>query len=98
MWNPFKKQSDKYPKIISSADFTSLPDRQNLQRICKAISVLDAILSIGTTFCLWTTENEPWKTGQIETYNDCSREMLKTFDGDPESGPPFKAATVYTCE
>jgi hypothetical protein len=31
--------------MISTSDFSRLPDCKNLQRICKAISVLDAILS-----------------------------------------------------
>ncbi len=139
----------------------SLPGRENLQTICKAISVLDAILSqeweyryysynnqwseneefcemrdgegnqmlilfkqegciingfahefqqqdkqkltkdlpsifdeftfdepvqsIGTTFCLWTTDEQNWQTGHIENYDDGSEEMLAIFDGKPQT-------------
>jgi hypothetical protein len=138
-----------------------LPDRQTLQTICKAISVLDAILSqdweyryysynnkwgdneeffemrdgsgdqmlilfrqdgcvingfaheyeqqekqnltkdlpsifdefifdepvrtIGTTFCLWKTEQKNWQIGRIENYEDNSEEMLNIFDGNPQT-------------
>ena len=147
--------------MISTKDFSALPDRKKLQSICKAISVLDAILcqeweyryysynnkwadheevfemrdgsgdqmlilflqdacvingfaheykqpdkkaltqkmpsvfdefilgepvkSIGTTFCLWTTENEGWKTGDIGNNKDRSEEMLNIFDGNPQT-------------
>lgn len=147
--------------MISTRDYKLLPDRERLQAICKAISVLDAILSqvweyryysynkkwsndeefcemrngagdqmlilfrqdgcvinglahefeqqdkaklthhlpsifdqfifgepvktIGTTFCLWTTEQRNWQVGQIENYNDNSEEMLNIFDGNPQT-------------
>jgi hypothetical protein len=147
--------------MISTKDFSLLPDRASLQKICKAISVLDAILSqewqyryysynnkwsdneefcemrngsgdqmlilfredgcvingfahefeqqdkqqltknlppifdefifgepvksIGTTFCLWTTEQKNWQVGQIEDYDDNSAEMLAIFDGNPQT-------------
>jgi hypothetical protein len=147
--------------MISTKDHSLLPDRKTLQIICKAISVLDAILSqewqyryysynnkwadneefcemrngsgdqmlilfrqdgcvingfahefeqqdkqklttnlpsnfddfifgepvksIGTTFCLWTTEQTNWQTGQIENYEDNSGEMLNIFDGKPQT-------------
>lgn len=147
--------------MISTKDFHLLPDRKTLQTICKAISVLDAILSqdweyryysynnkwsdneefcemrdgsgdqililfrkdgcvingfahefdqqskqkptknlpaifdefifgeptksIGTTFCLWTTEQKNWQVGQLENYEDNSEEMLNIFDGNPQT-------------
>ena len=147
--------------MISTKDFNLLPDRKTLQTICKAISVLDAIISqeweyryysynnkwadneefcemrngsgdqmlilfrqdgcvingfahefeqqdkekltknlpsifdefifgepvktIGTTFCLWTTEQKKWQVGQIENYKDNSEEMLNIFDGQPQT-------------
>jgi hypothetical protein len=146
--------------MISTKEI-KLPDRQKLQTICKAISVLDAILSqeweyhyysynnkwaddqefcemrndsgdqmlilfrqggcvingfaheyqqqekhkltkdlppifdefifgepvktVGTTFCIWTTENKNWQTGQIENDEDNSKEMLNIFDGNPQT-------------
>lgn len=156
----FVTHNKQKSKMISTKEL-NLPDRQKLQTICKAISVLDAILSqeweyryysynnkwadneefcemrngsgdqmlilfthdscvingfaheypqqekqqltknlpsifnefifgepvknIGTTFCIWTTENEKWKTGQVENYNDNSEEMLNIFDGNPQT-------------
>ena len=147
--------------MISTKDYSLLPDRKTLQAICKAISVLDAIISqeweyryysyncewaeneefcemrngsgdqmlilfrqdgcvingfahefeqddkrklttnlpsifdefifgepvktIGTTFCLWTTEQGKWTTGQVENYDDNSEEMLNIFDGNPQT-------------
>jgi hypothetical protein len=147
--------------MISTKNFSLLPDRKSLQRICKAISVLDAIISqeweyryysynskwdkneeclqmrdgsgdemhilfredgcvingfaheydqpdkkkltknlpeifnefifgepvktIGTTFCLWTTELKNWQVGQLENYKDNSKELLSIFDGKPKS-------------
>ena len=147
--------------MISTQNYSLLPDRKSLQTICKAISVLDAIIcqeweiryysynsqwadqeefcemrngsgdqmlilfredgcvingyahefdqqdkakltinlptifndfifgepvkSIGTTFCLWTTELKNWQTGQIEIFEDNSEEMLNIFDGQPQT-------------
>ena len=147
--------------MISTKDYSLLPDRNSLQSICKSISVLDAIISqewqyryysynskwdtneeclqmrngsgdemhilflkdgcaingfaheydqqdkakltqnlpaifndfifgepvtsIGTTFCLWTTESNNWTVGQIENHEDNSEEMLAIFDGNPQT-------------
>ena len=147
--------------MISTKDLNQLPDRKTLQKICKAISVLDAIISqewqyryysynnewasdeefcemrngsgdqmlilfrqdgciingfshefnqqdkqkltkhlpsifdififgepvksVGTTFCLWTTEQKKWQVGQIENHEDNSEEMLSIFDGRPQT-------------
>ena len=138
--------------MISTKDYRLLPDRKSLETICKAISVLDAIISqewqyryysfnskwdtneqclqmrngsgdemhilfredgcaingfaheydqqdkakltnnlptifndfifgepvksIGTTFCLWTTELKNWQIGQLESFEDNSEEMI----------------------
>ncbi|MES2287818.1 MAG: hypothetical protein V4547_19175 [Bacteroidota bacterium] len=147
--------------MISTQNYSSLPDRKSLQTICKAISVLDAIISqewdyryysynskwadqeeffemrngcgdqililfredgcvinglaheyaqqdktkltknmpivfndfifgepvksIGTAFCLWTTELRNWQIGQLESFEDNSEEMLNIFDGQPQT-------------
>jgi len=147
--------------MISTQNYSLLPDRKSLETICKAISVLDAILSqewqyryysfnskwdknerclqmrngsgdemhilfrddgcaingfaheyeqqdkikltsnlpaifqdfifgepvqsIGTTFCLWTTELNKWQVGQLESFEDNSEEMLNIFDGHPQT-------------
>ncbi len=147
--------------MISTQNLKLLPDRKSLQTTCKAISVLDAIISqewdyrfysynskwaeqeafcemrdgcgdqmlilfredgcvvngfahefdqqdkaklteklpaifygfifgepvksIGTTFCLWTTELKNWKIGNVENFEDNSEEMLRIFDGKPQT-------------
>ena len=147
--------------MISTKNYNLLPDRRSLESICKAISVLDAIISqewqyryysfnskwsanerclqlrngsgdemhvlfredgcaingfaheyeqqdkskltnnlpaifnefifgepvisIGTTFCLWTTELKNWQVGQLESFEDNSEEMLTIFDGQPQT-------------
>jgi hypothetical protein len=45
----------------------------------------EPVKSIGTTFCIWTSENKKWEVGQIENYDDNSEEMLSIFDGKPET-------------
>lgn len=147
--------------MISTKDYSSLPDRKSLEAICKAISVLDAIISqewqyryysfnskwgpkerclqmrngsgdemlilfredgcvingfahefdqqnkarltqglptifnefifgepvssIGTTFCIWTLDLKKWRIGELENFEDNSEEMLKIFDGQPQT-------------
>jgi hypothetical protein len=147
--------------LISTKNKDLLPDRNKLKTICKAISVLDAVLSpeweyryysynrqwsdneeffemrdgsgdqmlilfrhdgcvingfaheydqpekqklteglpsvfdefiygepvktIGTTFCIWTTELRNWQIGQIANYQDNSENMLSIFDGNPQT-------------
>jgi hypothetical protein len=147
--------------MIATSNISTLPDRHRVQQICKAASVLDAILSqeweyryfsyqskwseneefcemrngqgdhmlilfreegcvingmaheyypknkdkltkglpgvfhefvfgepvnsIGTTFCLWTTDDANWQTGAIEDLDDGSNEMLWIFDGNPQT-------------
>ncbi len=147
--------------MISTKDYQLLPDSKTLQTICKALSVLDAILcqkweyryysynaqwadqeevcemrngqgdqmlilflrqdcaingyvheikqphkqqitenlptlfdefifgepvnTIGTTFCLWTTDRSSWQTGQLDGSDDNSEEMLSIFDGNPQT-------------
>lgn len=147
--------------MISTKNYSLLPDRKSLETVCKAISVLDAIISqewqyryysynskwdtnerclqmrngsgeemhilfredgcaingfaheyeqqdknkltnnlptifndfifgepvksIGTTFCLWTTELRNWQVGHLESFEDNSEEMLNIFDGKPQT-------------
>lgn len=156
-----RNQVNQHQNMISTKNLNSLPDRKSLSKICKAISVLDAIFSqeweyryysynskwdkdeeclqmrngsgdemhilfredgcvingfthekdvqdkvkltqnspeifsefifgepiksIGTTFCLWTTELKNWQIGQIENFDDNSKEMLAIFDGQPQT-------------
>lgn len=147
--------------MISTKNYSNLPDRHKLKEICKSISVIDAILcedwldryytynskwadkeefggmkngegdellilfrndgcvingmtheyyprdkaklteglpkiynefifgepvqSIGTTFCIWTNNQNIWQIGQLENFEDGSKEMLKIFDGNPQT-------------
>jgi hypothetical protein len=45
----------------------------------------EPVTSIGTTFCLWTTELKNWQVGQLENFEDNSEEMLNIFDGQPQT-------------
>jgi hypothetical protein len=45
----------------------------------------EPVNSIGTTFCLWTTDNFKWQTGQIENLADGSSELLWIFDNEPQT-------------
>ena len=45
----------------------------------------EPVKSIGTTFCLWTTELKNWQVGQLENFEDNSEEMLNIFDGQPQT-------------
>lgn len=58
---------------------------QNLPAIFSGFIFGEPVKSIGTTFCLWTTEPENWQVGQIESYEDNSEEMLHIFDGQPQT-------------
>jgi len=147
--------------MISTKDYSLLPGCKSLEKVCKAISVLDAILSqeweyryysfnsawdanerclqmrngsgdemlvlfredgcvingfaheyqqqdkakltrqlpiifnqfifgepvksIGTTFCLWTTELKNWQVGELKDVDDNSAGMLSIFDGNPQT-------------
>jgi len=45
----------------------------------------EPVVSIGTTFCLWTNESGKWQVGQIENFDDHSDEMLNIFDCNPQT-------------
>lgn len=57
-----------------------LPERFN------EFMIGEPVKSIGTTFCIWTTEMENWKTGNLQgVFKDGSTEMLTIFDGKPQT-------------
>lgn len=58
---------------------------QNLPSIFTEFFFGEPVKSIGTTFCIWTTELKNWQVGQIENYEDNSEEMLNIFDGQPQT-------------
>lgn len=45
----------------------------------------EPVASIGTTFCLWTTDLNNWQTGKLDGSDDNSAEMLAIFDGKPQT-------------
>ena len=45
----------------------------------------EPVNSIGTTFCIWSTELKNWQIGEIENHKNNSQEMLSIFDGQPKS-------------
>jgi hypothetical protein len=57
----------------------------NLPEIFHEFTFGEPIKSIGTTFCLWTTESKNWQVGKIENYEDNSEEMLNILDGKPQT-------------
>ena len=57
----------------------------NLPAIFNEFIFGEPVISIGTTFCLWTTELKNWQVGQLESFEDNSEEMLTIFDGQPQT-------------
>jgi hypothetical protein len=45
----------------------------------------EPVHSIGTTFCIWTNNENVWQIGQTEDFDDGSEEMLNIFDGNPQT-------------
>ncbi len=43
----------------------------------------EPVASIGTTYCLWTNEQEEWTVGNIKYKDDGSNDHLYIFDGNP---------------
>jgi hypothetical protein len=65
-------------------------DQQDKSKLTRGLPAIfhefiygEPINSIGTTFCLWTTELKNWQVGQLESFEDNSEEMLNIFDGLP---------------
>ncbi|WP_267402114.1 MULTISPECIES: hypothetical protein [unclassified Chryseobacterium] len=67
----------------------SQPNKQkltaNLPQVFHEFIFGEPVNSIGTTFCLWTTHENHWQTGEIENNEDHSEEMLNIFDGNPKT-------------
>ncbi|MGL4582112.1 MAG: hypothetical protein ACRCVU_03915 [Flavobacterium sp.] len=45
----------------------------------------ELIASIGTTYCIWTDDNNQWTTGILEHEQDGSEEQLAIFNTDPNT-------------
>lgn len=67
-------------------------EQQDLDKLTKQMPALfnefifgEPVKTIGTTFCIWTTDGNNWKVGQLENKEDNSAEMLQIFDGKPQT-------------
>ena len=65
---------------------------KNKEKLTKGIPEIygefifgESVNSIGTTFCIWTNENGFWQTGELDTFDDGSKELLNIFDGNPQT-------------
>jgi hypothetical protein len=69
--------------MISTKDYTSLPDRKTLETICKAISVLDAILCQDWQYRYYSF-NSKWATKErcLQMRNGQGDEMHVLFQED----------------
>jgi hypothetical protein len=45
----------------------------------------EPVNSAGTTFCVWKTPGQNWKTGRFSEHDDHSEELLSPFDGLPST-------------
>ena len=58
---------------------------ENMPLIFKEFIFGEPVKSVGTTFCLWTTESEKWQTGRSKSHKNNSEKMLAIFDGNPQT-------------
>ncbi len=58
---------------------------EGLPKIYNEFIFGEPVHSIGTTFCIWTNNQNVWQIGQLENFDDGSEEMLKIFDGKPQT-------------
>lgn len=67
-------------------------EQQDKVKLVKGLPVVfnefvygEPIASIGTTFCLWSIADAGWQIGEIDGTEDNSEELLRLFDGNPQS-------------
>jgi hypothetical protein len=58
---------------------------QGLPKIYADFIFGEPVHSIGTTFCIWTNNENDWQIGNLENFDDDSEEMLKIFDDNPQT-------------
>jgi hypothetical protein len=58
---------------------------QGLPKIYDDFIFGEPVRSIGTTFCIWTNNENAWQIGELENFDDDSEEMLKIFDDNPQT-------------
>jgi hypothetical protein len=57
----------------------------NLPPIFNEFIFGEPVNTIGTTFCLWTTDSKAWESGNEVDFEDESEAFLFIFDGKPET-------------
>jgi hypothetical protein len=67
-------------------------EQQDKEKLTKGLPPIfhdfiygEPVNSIGTTFCLWTTQSNQWQLGELTESDDNSDEMLSILDGRPET-------------
>jgi len=45
----------------------------------------EPVASIGTTYCIWTDDQQTWTIGKVQTTQDGSEDQLYIFDGQPKT-------------
>ncbi len=58
---------------------------QGLPKIYEEFIFGEPVHSIGATFCIWTNNENAWQIGELENFDDDSEDMLKIFDGNPQT-------------
>ncbi len=76
--------------VINGMDHEHYP--KNKEKLTKGLPEIyndfifgEPVNSIGTTFCIWTNEIGLWQTGELDTFEDGSKELLYIFDGNPQT-------------
>ncbi|WP_320052494.1 hypothetical protein [uncultured Acetobacteroides sp.] len=58
---------------------------QKLPEIFSEFIFGEPVQSVGTTFCIWITEQNNWQIGELEHFRDGSDDLLKIFDENPQT-------------
>ena len=58
---------------------------QGLPEIYETFIFGEPVHSIGTTFCIWTNSENKWQTGQVDSFEDGSDDLLRILDCDPQT-------------
>lgn len=96
LFNPFGCVINGFCSESENSDEQKVKATHGLPEIYHEFIYGEPVNSIGTTFCLWTNEDGIWVTGNNNSTDDISEELLSPFDGQPESY--LNWATVYFAE
>lgn len=58
---------------------------KGLPKIYQEFIFGEPVKTYGTTFCLWTTEQEEWVVGEITDYKDSSKDFLSFLNKEPKN-------------